>query len=995
MALTYRPAPADTVDTARLVEVVKQPLNNDAPMHLSHVLLLAPPLIQWESLRLLPWAISLACVLAAGVVWFYPAQVRFVRWPWRWAMPGLRVTALAVLALALARPVATRVEAVGQGGTVAVLVDRSGSMDVADTERSPAELVALADSFGLLPASARGGATTRPAGAKGPPPPTLAQLTGIFGELRSTAQQAYRDQGDLEYSRVSGQGIEAAQARLNDTAARVAALGASLAQMAQAALPGPADTVLRERLKALGRLPLPDARGTWVSAARDRIEQAGKALSAFQASSDARLFQSNTEIRDVCAALKTHTRFQLACSALLRPVDGLAARLGEKTPLRGFAFADDLSPLGPLTPNPSASLAASDSSGIDDDPTNPPPTANAALLPVSPDGGGTDLAGSVTAALARLDPRTVRAVVLFSDGREVGADVNRGVAPAASGVPVFTVAVAPAASPRDVCFGAVQLPHSAFVGETINIRAALRATGFTPEPGDVRLSLGGAPELARGKPGRARDGSPVAEFSVKLDQPGAQQITLSIPAAPDEATVKNNTIERWVKVLPEKIHVAAFAAAPGWDFQFLRSALSRTPWVRLAAGVLDPDHPKLPLTPEQILQQDVLVLDDVPAEALDADQWDAVYNKLVKERGGSVILVAGSDNAIQGYQSQIAASALLPFDPARVKPTWKVWPGEKPNFRVVPAAGWEKSDFGAMLRLDNSDAANRRWLELPAMFRVMPIPVGLLRANSRPLLVEAEPTSSASDPPGVSAVLSEARPGLGRSLLLGTDETWRWRLGTGERFQDRFWVQLVRYAAEEPYAARKGAVALDVDAVAITRGEPVRVRARLYDAGLQSAAAASVDSMRLEISSAGQLVRTLPLSQAAVGSGRWEAVVSGLAVGNYQVRLLTPPVPAAASAGPDDTPGGLEVPLHVVGGMEAELRNLTGDPERLRRLAESTGGEMLRLDEIAGLPDRLANLGESHPRVSRLPLWDSPWLLVFVVACLAAEWALRKRFGLA
>jgi len=964
-------------------------------MHLPPILLLASPIIQWESPRLLPWAVALACALAFAVVWFYPVQVRSVRRPWRWVIPGLRVTALAALALALARPVATQVDTVGQGGTVAILVDRSGSMDVADTERDPADLVALADSLGLLPVGGRGGATTRPARGNGPPPPTLAQLSDTFRQLQSAAQQAYRAQGDLDYSRVSGQGIEAAQARLNESASRVDSLGKSLAQLAQAALPGPAEPVLRQQLKALGRLPVPDARGTWVSGARHRIEDAERELSSFQRSSDARLFESNMEVRDACAALKAHTRFQLACAALLRPVGGLVARLGEKTPIKGFAFADDLSPLGPLSPNPSASLAASESSGFDDDPTNPPAAANAAPLPVAPDGGGTDLAGAVTAALGRLDPRTVRAVVLFSDGREVSADANHGVAPAASGVPVFTVAVAPAASPRDISFGGVQLPRSAFVGETIPIRATLRATGFTPEAPDVRLSLNGV-EVARGRPpGHApRDGATVAEFSLKLDQPGAQQITLSIPAVPDEATARNNSVERWVKVLPEKIRVAAYAAAPGWDFQFLRSALSRTPWVHLEAGVLDPDHPKLPLTPQQILEQDVLVLDDVPAEALDADQWDAVYNKLVKERGGSVVLVAGSDNAIQGYENQIAASSLLPFDPARVKPAWKIWPGEKPNFRVVPASGWEKSDFGTMLRLDNSDAANRRWQELPALFRVMPVPVGLLRANARPLLVLAESASSAGDTQGVVAVLTEARPGLGRSLLLGTDETWRWRLGTGERFQDRFWVQLVRYAAEEPYAARKGAVALDVDAVAVTHGEPVRVRARLYDAALQSVAAASADAMRLEIKSKDQ-VRTLPLTQAAIGSGRWEAVVSGLPVGDYQIRLLTPPVPPAAASGPDDTPGALEVPLHVVGQMEAELRNLSGDPDRLRRLAESTGGEMLRLDEIASLPDRLANLGEAHPRVSRLPLWDSPYLLLFVVACLAAEWALRKRFGLA
>ncbi len=451
-------------------------------------------------------------------------------------------------------------------------------------------------------------------------------MSDTFSALQSAAQQAYRAQGDLEYSRVSGQGIEAAQARLNESAGHVDALGKSLAKLAQAALPGAANAVLRERFLVLGRLPvLPDARGTWAGVARERIAGAERELSAFQRASDEQLFDSNTEVRDACAALKTHTRFQLACAALLRPTGGLVARLGDKTPVKGFAFADDLSPLGPLSPSPSAALAASDSSGFDDDPTNPPPAANAAPLPVSPDGGGTDLAGSVNAVLARLDPRAVRAVVLFSDGREVPPDLTRGMAPAALGVPVFTVAVTPirksegAVSPHDVSFAAVKLDprNRAFVGETISVHATLRATPeFRPEANDVRLSLNDI-EVKRGQPGRVRDrerdGALVAEFSIKLDQPGAQKLTVSIPAAPNEASARNNVVDRWVKVLPNKIRVAAYAAASGWDFQFLRSALSRTPFVRLEAGVLDPDHPKLPLTPEQILQQDVLVLDDVPA----------------------------------------------------------------------------------------------------------------------------------------------------------------------------------------------------------------------------------------------------------------------------------------------------------------------------------------------------------------------------------------------
>ena len=77
------------------------------------------------------------------------------------------------------------------------------------------------------------------------------------------------------------------------------------------------------------------------------------------------------------------------------------------------------------------------------------------------------------------------------------------------------------------------------------------------------------------------------------------------------------------------------------------------------------------------------------------------------------------------------------------------------------------------------------------------------------------------------------------------------------------------------------------------------------------------------------------------------------------------------------------------------MRNLSGDPDRLRRMAESTGGRLLRLDQIAAVPGLLASASDDRPRLIEWSLWDSPWLFVFVVSCFGAEWALRKRAGLA
>jgi len=61
-----------------------------------------------------------------------------------------------------------------------------------------------------------------------------------------------------------------------------------------------------------------------------------------------------------------------------------------------------------------------------------------------------------------------------------------------------------------------------------------------------------------------------------------------------------------------------------------------------------------------------------------------------------------------------------------------------------------------------------------------------------------------------------------------------------------------------------------------------------------------------------------------------------------------------------------------------------------------TGGQTLRIDQVGQIPERLAAAAaDNRPAVNELPLWDSPWLFLFVVACLGVEWGLRKRFGLA
>jgi hypothetical protein len=451
------------------------------------------------------------------------------------------------------------------------------------------------------------------------------------------------------------------------------------------------------------------------------------------------------------------------------------------------------------------------------------------------------------------------------------------------------------------------------------------------------------------------------------DGQAAQQLMFWVPAAPNEATLLNNRVDRWIKVSSDQLKVAICTAAPGWDFQYLRGALSRRPWVRLDWQVLDPQRPHLGLSPQQILDQDVLVLSDVPVTALDVNQWDAI-DRLVNARGGSVIVVAGTTYSIADYAMQPKAKALLPFHD--VRPAWKQWPGEQPAFRFIPTPLGERE---AMRLGEGSEPAARRWQELPGLFRYLQIPEKNFYPDVQPLLLESS---------GRGPVLTGRRLGAGRVLFLGLDETWRWRLKSGERETDQFWRQLVRHAAGEPYALSQGPLALDLDKVAALPGQAVHVRARVRGAKLprESAATVAVNILR-----DGKIISSRQLR--ATGGGHFAGQIADLPEGDYQIEL-----PGTAM---DNSPLALRVPLHVADSDEAEMRDVSGDPAMLTRISRSSGGQYLPIEQVDRLPERLNVLHETESQYTRIPIWNSPIFFGFVLSCFAGEWALRKWFGLA
>ena len=201
----------------------------------------------------------------------------------------------------------------------------------------------------------------------------------------------------------------------------------------------------------------------------------------------------------------------------------------------------------------------------------------------------------------------------------------------------------------------------------------------------------------------------------------------------------------------------------------------------------------------------------------------------------------------------------------------------------------------------------RRWRELPAFYRFMPVTDP--KPAVRPLLVERDLGS---------AVLSESRVGAGRAFFFGANETWRWRVNVAQRDQDQFWSQLIRYACEEPYAVHDGPIALSADPVVAAPGQPIRIRAKVLEA---SKARSIVPTLLIRAGDA--TVRTQVLLPAgSIEAGRFETMIDDLADGDYEFRLAINDASTASA-----------IKVWVHDNFSAEMANISGDEARLGRIA--------------------------------------------------------------
>lgn len=356
----------------------------------------------WHSPRLFPLLLLLAAAIMAAVQWLYPPQARRLPRRWGWSLAGLRMAALLALAGSILKPATIRPKTPGESGAILILVDHSTGMGAKDMLQSPDELVAWADALQLLPTKAR---TNIPA-----------RLEEEVEQMRSLAEDVVRAQSELDYTQVSGRESAAAENRLKEASDQ---LKLSINQIADHLTVIPQMAKLGKRFANLESSSTRPSRDAWSRDIRSLAREAEELLEKYQGDADKELYQSDPQVRRICDELSGLSRLQRVEKVLTQPDAGLLDRLGEEMPIFGFALGDEIAPL----------MLRRDGQ-------------SARRLPLEPEGDGGNLITAVRQSLDRLGSQPVRAIVLFSDGRQVNEEPIIVPETPTSGVPVFAVPAA-------------------------------------------------------------------------------------------------------------------------------------------------------------------------------------------------------------------------------------------------------------------------------------------------------------------------------------------------------------------------------------------------------------------------------------------------------------------------------------------------------------------------------------------------------------------------
>ena len=596
-----------------------------------------------------------------------------------------------------------------------------------------------------------------------------------------------------------------------------------------------------------------------------------------------------------------------------------------------------------------------------------------------------DLGAALAAVRDRYRGRAVPGIVLLSDGGDTAGRADE----AAGGVgPVFAVGIG-AAAIKDTEVLSVTAAEQVLDDSRVELAVSAVSHGRGGAPLELRLRENGRPIDIR-RVSTIGDGTPVRQvFQVSPPRGTPTVYTVEIPAAPGEIVPENNARSVLVQPPVRPRRVLVVEGAPGFEHSFLKRAWAADSGLEVDSVVRKGRNEQgadtyyiqasrsrsgfltsgFPSSRDALFVYDAIVLANVEAHQLTRAQLDATRAFVVQRGGG--LLVLGARSFLRQGLADTALDDLLPLDPNDRGGDAVPASAPRETNRVALTAAGESHPI-MQLSPDVEDT-RRRWEALPALAAVAPL--GGPRPGASVLAVTAAAGGTAR------ALVAVQRFGEGRAMVFTGEASWRWRMmaPASDRSFDTFWKQSLRWlalGAGDPVQVSA--------APATAAGDPLPLRVVVRTPSFEPVHDASVE-VRVTAADGRTESLTAVAESGAAGAGRFSAAFRPASAGVYNVAADVRSAGAAAGAAATSV---------LVGGADVEMTDPRLNLQVLQRLASLSGGRVLSEDQLGELPDMLRASLPAAALAVRRDLWHNGWSFAAILVLLAAEWLLRRRWGL-
>jgi uncharacterized membrane protein len=600
---------------------------------------------------------------------------------------------------------------------------------------------------------------------------------------------------------------------------------------------------------------------------------------------------------------------------------------------------------------------------------------DALASPIKAQGRSSRIGDCLERALQQHGSRKIAAVLLLTDAANNLSDVSLQDAARAfgkRGIPIHVVGFGsdvPTGAVREIIARTIDAKPTVFVGNRIDVAGDFRFHGLKGRSVTIRL-LADSREVDRRT-------VPVPEnrFDHRVRIPyhatdiGSRRLELRADPVEGEAVADNNALRTSVDVLKGGLKVLLVQGSPLTEGRFIFSALRQAGQFdvdSVAASGAGPAARQLPDTVDALARYRAVLFVDVPRSALSDRQLTALRQAVATHNVGFLMTGGPRSFGPGGY----AGSPIAELLPVRMAAS---------DGFVEQSLPFQLTALGIqtpMLQLEGDAAASRdAWASLP--------PSDWANRVGRPkdtadVLAEAD---------GGVPLLVVGRFG-GRVAVLTVGATWRWQLGGKEdppgRYFKRFWRQLVLHLTG--HASRNLWVATSRKRYSLSDLVSGRCRVQV-SAGVTDRQGKPVTDAACTLSLAGPGGRSRSVPLPSKGDA-YATTLEVADVGEYELRLM---------ADRGETRLGEATTRFVIYEPHMEWEQPLADTEAMADIARLSGGRHVARADLDDLLTALAT-GDAAERVrfTRPPrgLWDNRFVLAVFAAFLAAEWVLRKRWGL-